>query len=399
MSYNMVEYTDMIICYGMADAARIYAERFPNRERHPSSKAIRKCILRTKETGSLLPDTRNYGPPIRRNVGLEEGVFRMFEENPGTSVRRAARALGLPRCTVHHILRQNNLQPFHYQRLTLTFGDEAPKLLYITGLVNHGHRSLMDEFKESRSKSVVVLENRHAVRELIMQDCHVTYRKIETSLSISMTSIHKILHEHLAVKKICSRWIPHKLTITQKQAHINWCKEMLKKYNHGASKTVSITSTGDESWIYSYEPESFLTLLERKILGYVQECKGPNKVGLGELLQPFRDAIKLFRKEFANSLYSLMGAVRAISQTLLYKVSLIIIFLMLMILKEKYSFMDFIDRLCISGMDLYLSLFLIFLVIVISELNRRPIDFESELVSGFSVEYFRIAFALIFLAE
>ena len=45
-------------------------------------------------------------------------------------------------------------------QLTLTFGDEAPKLLYITGLLNCGHgRSLTDEFKESRSKSVVVPEN------------------------------------------------------------------------------------------------------------------------------------------------------------------------------------------------------------------------------------------------
>lgn len=37
-----------------------------------------------------------------------------------------------------------------------------------------------------------------------------------------------------------------------------------------------------------------------------------------------------------------------------------------------------------------------------AELNRRPIDFvegESELVSGFNVEYFRGSFALIFLGE
>jgi len=45
---------------------------------------------------------------------------------------------------------------------------------------------------------------------------------------------------------------------------------------------------------------------------------------------------------FFNSIYSLIGAVRAISQTLSYEVRLIMIFLVLIILREDYSFIDFI---------------------------------------------------------
>jgi NADH-ubiquinone oxidoreductase chain 1 len=42
---------------------------------------------------------------------------------------------------------------------------------------------------------------------------------------------------------------------------------------------------------------AFLTLLERKVWGYIHMCKGPNKVGFVGILQSFRDAIKLFTRE------------------------------------------------------------------------------------------------------
>ena len=91
---------------------------------------------------------------------------------------------------------------------------------------NWGCSSLQNEFREDRPKSVVVPETIIAVRQLILQDRHVTYRKIETTLGISGTSIHiaSILHEHLTVKKSCSRWIPHKFLIVKKNQSIRATK-------------------------------------------------------------------------------------------------------------------------------------------------------------------------------
>jgi NADH-ubiquinone oxidoreductase chain 1 len=52
----------------------------------------------------------------------------------------------------------------------------------------------------------------------------------------------------------------------------------------------------------------FLTLLERKVLGYVHIRKGPNNVGFVGIFKPFRDTITLFSKEqwfplFSNLIY------------------------------------------------------------------------------------------------
>ena len=57
---------------------------------------------------------------------------------------------------------------------------------------------------------------------------------------------------------------------------------------------------------------AFLTLLERKILSYTQNRKGPNKLGILGIIQPFADAIKLFSKEevtvvSTNGIYFFLG--------------------------------------------------------------------------------------------
>ena len=140
--------------------------------------------------------------------------------------------------------------------------------------VYRSRSSLQDELRDGHSKSIVVPETIDAVRQLILQDRHVNYRSIETTLGISGTSIHSILHEYLTVKKICSRGIPQNLSIAQKKARVDWSKEMLQRNDRGTSKHVYDIATGVKLWIYAYEPKS----KQQSIVGVFQDEPNPTKV-------------------------------------------------------------------------------------------------------------------------
>ena len=106
---------------------------------------------------------------------------------------------------------------------------------------------------------------------------------------------------------------------------------------------------------------------------------------------------------FSNSSYSVLGSIRCIAQSISYEVCFFLIVLCLIYLICRINLFDF---LLFQDFNIFLMIelpiFLMFIVSFLAELNRTPFDFtegESELVSGFNIEYGGTGFAFIFLGE
>ncbi|KAM8718685.1 hypothetical protein ACLKA7_001404 [Drosophila subpalustris] len=92
--------------------------------------------------------------------------------------------------------------------------------------------------------------------KIIMSDRKVKVREIADILKISAGSVHTIIHEHLGMKKVFSKWVPRLLTPEQKQQRIDESKSCLDMFTRNKSEFLRRYITMDETWIHHFTPES-----------------------------------------------------------------------------------------------------------------------------------------------
>ena len=119
-----------------------------------------------------------------------------------------------------------------------------------------GRQSVEDDRRTGRPADVINQDALHAVESLVQADPHSSLEQIVEATGYSKGSVHTILTLYLQRKKLCGRWIPHRLTEAQKEDRVETCKSLLNKFRRWGSEGMKSIVTGDETFFYYYEPGS-----------------------------------------------------------------------------------------------------------------------------------------------
>jgi hypothetical protein len=88
-----------------------------------------------------------------------------------------------------------------------------------------------------------------------MQDRRITVRELAFEMGVSTGTIHSILAGDLGLKRVSVKFVPRLLTIEQKQLRLEIAPDMLDNANSDPN-FLNTVITGDETWVYGYDPET-----------------------------------------------------------------------------------------------------------------------------------------------
>ena len=77
-------------------------------------------------------------------------------------------------------------------------------------------------------------------------------RSITEQVNTGRETVRKILTEDLHMRKVCAKIVPKKLTEEQKQRRVTICKDLLERQDDILGRVI----TGEETWVYQYDPET-----------------------------------------------------------------------------------------------------------------------------------------------
>ena len=117
-----------------------------------------------------------------------------------------------------------------------------------------GREECEDDQRSGRPVTSRTDSNINRVKQLVRADRRLTVRMICEELSIGRDTVWKILTENLKMRKLCAKMVPKILSKYQRQQRFTVCPDINERLNAEPDLLNSVI-TGDETWVFEYDPE------------------------------------------------------------------------------------------------------------------------------------------------
>ncbi|XP_060846008.1 protein GVQW3-like [Rhopalosiphum padi] len=118
-----------------------------------------------------------------------------------------------------------------------------------------GRISIEDDHRPGRPSTSKTNDIISLVRDKIRSDRRLTVREVANEVGISIGTCHSILSDELGMKRVSAKLVPKLLTEEQMEHRIEVCLDLKNRVSNDPSFIKSII-TGDETWVYGYDPET-----------------------------------------------------------------------------------------------------------------------------------------------
>ena len=161
-----------------------------------------------------------------------------------------------------------------------------------------GREDVGDDERSGRPSTSRNDENLAKVRQVLNSDRRLSVRLIAEMVNLNHETVHQLVTEDLMMRKVCAKLVPKVLSDDQRARRLAVSEEMLARLQTEPNFLNSVV-TGDESWVYEYDPETKLQSAE----WHTPTSPRPKKARMAKsrvksMLIAFFDAEGIIHKEF-----------------------------------------------------------------------------------------------------
>ena len=163
------------------------------------------------------------------------------------------------RANIKFLIKLNWKAPQIIEALQTVYGDHTLSKTAVYEWIKRfkdGRESLEDDSRSGRPVSSKSDQNLKSVEKLVEENRRITVEEVAATLGISHGSAHEILTDNLGLSKLSARWVPKALGENQLNQRADLSSVILSRIELNESQFFERIVTGDETWIYLYDPES-----------------------------------------------------------------------------------------------------------------------------------------------